>query len=145
MFVPKLFPQKLDNMKKKIKKIFLVENFLWLQNHFLENRFEVKNVWEKFFVEKVFVCKIVSSKTGLQEKLFGRKCFMVAKSFTRKQVWRKKCLRKHFWSKNIYGCKIIGSKTGLQKINFEKKILVQNFLWMQNHSLRNRLGRKFIC
>jgi hypothetical protein len=48
----------------------LVEIFLWLQNNFLENRFARKNFREKFLVENVYGCKIISSKTGLQEKMF---------------------------------------------------------------------------
>ena len=46
----------------------------------------MKNIWLKIF----YRCKIISSKTGsyqnFHKKFFGRKFFMVVKSFPRKQV-----------------------------------------------------------
>ena len=63
----KSFPQKQVPTKIFIK-FHLVENFLWLQNHFLENRFIPK----------------------FSLKLFGSKIFLVGKSFPRKQVPTKK-------------------------------------------------------
>ena len=61
---------------------------------------------------------------------------MVAKSFPRKQI-----LTNHFHEtflvENSYGCKIISSKTGSYQ-KFSWKILVENFLWLQNHFLENR-------
>ena len=57
---------------------------------------------------------------------------MVVKSFPRKQVW----------SKIRYGCKLISSKTDLQEKVFEKKYLVENFLFLQNDFLENRFTRK---
>jgi hypothetical protein len=96
-------------------KFFLVENFLWLQNHFLENRFIPKFSSNFFWSEIFYGCKIISSKTGSYQNfhqiLFGRKFFMVAKSFSRKQV-PPKIFIKFFWSKIFYGCKIIFSITG---------------------------------
>jgi len=75
------------------------------------------------------VYKIISSKIGFQERtFFGRKYFMVAKSFPQKQVYKKKKLRKIFWSKMFYGCKVISSKTGLQK-KILTNFLVENILW----------------
>ena len=114
----------------------------------------------------MFYCsKIISSKTGLQErflrKIFGRKFFMVGRSFPRKEVWQKilrkiigrkffmvakffplkylckKKFWKSFWSKIFFGCKIISSKTGLLE-----KIFSQKFLWLQIHFLEYRFARK---
>ena len=53
----------------------MVENFLLLQNHFLEN----------LFAPKILI-----------EKNFGRKYFIVAKSFPRKQVPIKNFPQKFF-------------------------------------------------
>ena len=104
-FEPKIF----------IKK-FLVENFLWLQNHFLENRFDPKIVTKNFLVETFFYgLKIISSKIGYYQtfstKCFGRKFFMVTKSFPRKQI-HTITFQQNFWSKIFYGCNIISSRTG---------------------------------
>ena len=63
----------------------LVENFLWLQNHFLENRFEPKIFIKKFLVEIFYGCKLISSEIGLKQKFSS----------------------KLFWWKIFYGCKII--------------------------------------
>jgi len=81
---------------------FLVENFLWLQNHFLGNRFPSKIFMETFFVENWYRCKIISSKTGYCKKKNHKKnvWWKIAKSFPRKQVPTK---------------------------NFHQKFLVENF------------------
>ena len=79
--------------KNKLKKI-LGRKFLLLQNNFLENRFAAINIVRTFF---------------------GSIIFIVAKSFTRKQVCRKKY--------------------------FENIFLVKNFLLLQNNFLENRLAR----
>ena len=91
---------------------FLVEKFLWLQNHFRGNRFEPEIFYKKVLVEnfclhnqflgnwietrnillnflKNFLwLQIISSVRGsnqeFPQKTFGRKFFMVAKSFPRK-------------------------------------------------------------
>jgi hypothetical protein len=139
--VVKPFPRK-QVPTKNFHQYFLVENFLWLQNHSLENRFLPRIFIENFLVGKFFYdCKIISSKTGSYQKfssvIFCRTFFIVAKSFPRKQVptnnfhqkflvqtflWSKiissktgsyqTFSSKSFWSKNFYGCKIISSKTG---------------------------------
>ena len=118
-------------------KNFLVENFLWLQNHFFGNRFE-----PKLFRSKIFYgCKIISLKTGLNQKFFDLKFFMVAKSFPREQDWTKifinnsvfqnvLCLENHFLEDRF-----------LQNILI-KNCLVENFLWLQNHFLENRFELK---
>jgi len=81
-----------------------------------------KKIWAKMF----YGCKLISSKIGFEGKkfeknflrnVFGRKLFMVAKSFPRKQVWKR----------NILG-----------------KFLGREFLWLQNHFLENRFERKKI-
>ena len=70
---------------------------------------------------------------------------MVAKSFPRKQVYRKIILEKNFLSKIFYDCKIISWKTGLQEKNFWEKCFGRNFLWLQNHFLENRFtGKSFL-
>jgi len=121
--VAKSFPRKQIRKEKNSWKMFLVENFLWLQNHFLENRFARKRILEKLFWSKIcYSCKIISSKTDLQGKkflnnFFCRKFFMFAKSFPRKQI----CKEKNSW----------------------KIFLVEN-LWLANHFLENRFERKKI-
>ena len=132
----KIISPKTGTKKKFLSKFFCLtglqeKNFgknIWskifcLQNHFLENRVARKNFLSKIF----YVCKIISSKTGLKErkswekvfrKIFRRKLFMVAKSFPRKLVRRKK-----LWKM------------------FENYFLVENVLWLQNHFLENRLER----
>ena len=84
----KTFPRK-QFPTKQFHENIVVENFLWLQNHFLENMFQPK----------------------FSSNFFGRKFFMVAKSFPRKQVPTKSFI-KFFWSKIFYVRKIISSKTG---------------------------------
>jgi hypothetical protein len=99
----------------------LVENFLWLQNHFLENRFE-----PKIFIKNVLVENCLWLQNHFLENRFEPKIFI-----------------KIFWSKIFYGCNIISSKTGLNQ-NFSSKFLVENFLWLQNHFLENRFEPKII-
>jgi hypothetical protein len=102
--------QEKEFLEKYFEEKFLVKNLLWLLNHFLENWFARKNIREKFFVDifygykiiywntslqekiekKIFsiifyVCKTISAKKRFEkkfcEKCFGRKLFMVEKSF----------------------------------------------------------------
>ena len=81
----------------------------------------MKNIFEKkFLVEMFYGCKIVFSKTGLNEKKFAKNCFV----------------------ESVFGCKIISSKTGLFENIFEKKVMVEYFLWLQNHFLENSFERK---
>ena len=143
--VAKSFPRN-QVRTKNFHQIFLVENFLWSQNHFLQNKYLLK-IFIKFFWSKIFYCrKIISSKTGPTKNfhqlflvenfygrkiissktscyfkfslnLFGRKFFMVAKSFPRKQVPTE---------------------------NVHQIFLVENFLWSQNHFLENRFLLKIL-
>jgi hypothetical protein len=87
----------------------LVENFLWLQNHFLGNRFE-PNIFIEHFLSKIcYGRKIISSEIGLNQK------------FSLKIFWSKM-----FWSKIFYGCKIISSEEGLNQ-KFSPKLFSQEF------------------
>jgi len=105
----------------KFSSIFFCSKiFLWLQNHFLENKFLPKFSSNFFWSIMFYGCKFISSKTGSYQNFhqifFGRKCFMVAISFSRKQVPNK---------------------------IFIKFFLVDHFLWLQNHFLENRFLPKF--
>jgi len=56
----KIISTKLSLEEKRFKKNFLIENFLRLQNNFLENSFAGKNIfvkhfWEKFFGRQFFI------------------------------------------------------------------------------------------
>jgi hypothetical protein len=146
--VAKSFPREQVHTKIFIK-FSLVENFLCLHNYFLENR-SLPKFSSNFFWSKIFYgCKIISSKTCSYQNFhqiffvenflllqnhflenrfltkvsaifFGRKFFMVAKSFPRKQVLTK---------------------------YFRENCLVENFSWLQNHFLENnfltKIKRKF--
>jgi hypothetical protein len=95
---------------------------------------------KNILVENFYACKIVVSKSGMNNKFsskfIGRKFFMVAKKFSRKLVCTQNFYEK-FLVKNIYGCKIVTSKPGLNK-KLSSKFLVENFLWLQNRYLENR-------
>ena len=98
---------------------FFVENFLWLQNYFPGNKLELK-IFINNFLSKIFYgCKIISCKQvgteNFRQKFFGRKFFMVAKSFPVNRLELK------IFVKNFFG---------------------RNFLWLQNHYLGNRLELK---
>jgi len=56
-------------------KIFLVENFLVLLNHFSGNSLEEKRFWRNFFLVEHFLVEILS------DGIF----FIVAKPFARRQ------------------------------------------------------------
>ena len=112
-------------------KIVLVENFLLLKNHFLENRFARKTFWDNFLLENSFLLqnhfldnrfarKKKLGKIVLVEKYFGRNFFcwtffIVAKSFLRKQVWKKK----------------------------SENFLVENFILLPNNILENKSAKRF--
>ena len=131
---------------------FLVDNFLLFQHNFLE-QVCTKHFLQKMFGRNFYVCKIISSKTGyylnFSSNIFGRKFFVVAKSFPRKQVCTKtfhqhflvetflnlqnnflenkfepKVFINKFRLKIFYICKIISSKTGLNQ-----KFWSKFFLW----------------
>jgi len=121
-----------------------------------------KIIFENNFLSKIFYdCKIISWKTGLKEKyfwekFFGRNFLMVAKSFPRKQVYRKiifekNVLSKTFYdckiivlSKTFYDCKIISWKTGLQEKHFWEKLLGRNFFMIAKSFPRKQVYRKII-
>ena len=98
----------------------LVANFLWLQNHFLENWFEPKIIIGNF--------------------LWLQNLFLVKKFYP--MIFMENLLAETF-----FGCKIISSGIGLTK-KFHPKFLlsnsfyVENFLWLQNHFFRNRCEPK---
>jgi len=122
--VAKSFPRK-RVPTKNFQKYFLGENFLWSENHFLENGSLAKK-----FRQKCYGRKIISSKTGPYQNfsttIYGRKIFMVEKSFPRKRVttnnFQQFCGREFF-----YGRKIISSKTGpYQKFSSQMIFRSQN-------------------
>ena len=133
--VAKSFPPKQAKTKKV--KNFLVEIFLWLQNHILGYRFQskifMKNFWSKIFmVEKSFPRKQVSINNFLEN-------FLVEKFNGCKIISSELCLNKKFslnifWSIIFYGCKIISLGIGLNQ-NFSPKFSPRKFLWLQNHFL----------
>jgi len=75
--------------EKKIEKNFLVENVLWLQSYFLENRFAKKN-FDKFFGRKYFMVLKSFPQDEERKKCLAENFFLVAKSFPRKQVCMKR-------------------------------------------------------
>ena len=140
----KSFPRK-QILTKHFHETFLVENCLWLQNDFLENRFEPKIIKE-ILVENFFRCTMISSKTDLNQifpskffwmqndflenrfepinfvqNFFGRKLFMVAKWFPRKQVWTKN------YQKNL-GRKFFKVHNDFLENWFESKIFLKHLL-----------------
>ena len=138
--VAKSFPRK-QVPTKNFHEICLVENFLWSQNHFLENRFLLK-MFIKFIWSKIFLW----SQNHFLENRFILKIFI-----------------KFFWSKIFYGRKINSSKIGSYQ-QFLPNCLLENFfmvaksfpwkqvptnkfyqnfsvekcLWLQNHFLEYR-------
>jgi hypothetical protein len=85
--VAKSFLRK-EVLTKNFHQNILVEIFLWLQNHFLRRGFTQKFsskcfVRKCFMVGKSFPRKEVLTK-NFHQNFFGRKFFMVAKSFPRK-------------------------------------------------------------
>jgi len=123
----------------------LFSKIFCFQFNFQENTFLPK-ISIKIFCSKLFYCcKIISSKTGSYQNfhqiVFGRKFFMVANHFLENR-FLPKFSSNCFWSKIFYGCKIISSKTGSYQ-NFHQIILVENFLWLQNHFLENMFLPKF--
>jgi len=129
-----------------------------VQNHFIENRFELKIFWLKIS----YGCKIISLKTGFIRKcspiIFGRQCFFVAKSFPRKEVWTKK-FHEQFFVGWILWWKNISSKTGWnQKFSTttlwskffmvaqdvpQKQVLTKNY--PEKFLVENFYGCKMIC
>ena len=118
-----------------------VENFLWMQCHFLENR----------YIPKMFI------------EIFCPNFFMIAKSFPRKQVPTKN-FHQHFFGQNFlllqhhflenrfaskiymiifldehfYGCKFVSSKTGSYQKFPSTFFWKKSLLSFKNHFLENR-------
>ena len=129
--------------QKFSSKYFLVEKVLFLQNHFLENRFlpknfgrnffmdaksfprkqvSTKNSHQKFLVHNFYGGKIISSELNMNQISFGWKFFMVAKSFSRKQVLTK-IFGNFFWPKFFMVAKLFPRKQISTKQNFSSKII----------------------
>ena len=113
--VAKSFPRK-QVPTKNFNQIFLVENCLWSQNHFLENR---------------YLLKIVI-------KFFGRKFFMVAKSFPPKQVPIKNVHQIFLVENFLLSQNHLFPRKQVPTKNFHQISLDENCLWSQNHFLENR-------
>jgi len=90
-----------------------------------------------FMVAKSFPLKLVVTK-DFGHNFFGRKFFYRCKIISSKTGPYKKTASQFFWSENFKGCKIISSKAGSYQNISVKRILVENFLWLQNHYLENR-------
>ena len=142
--VAKSFPRK-QVPTKNFHQIFLVENFLRLQNHFLGNRFDPKIFIKNFFSKIFYYCKIISSKTGLNQKFsstfFWSIIFYGCKIISSKTGFNQKSSTKIFWSKNFMVAKSFPQKHVQPKI-FIKKRSVENLLQLQNHFLENRFETK---
>jgi hypothetical protein len=116
-------------MKKILTKNFLFENFFWsliflLQNHFLGNRLDEKNMSKIFLVEIFFCGNFFWSKNLLQihflgksldekillKNIFGRK-FLCRKIISSERVWKKKILVTNVWVENFFVAKPFPRKT----------------------------------
>ena len=108
-FVAKSFPRKKFGWKNLWSKNFW-SKFLLLQNHFLGNRLNEKNLVEKFSGRNFFCCKIISSesvrmkkfrlKNFSVEKFFWTQNYSLANSSDEKKIWSKNVLLEIcFWSK----------------------------------------------
>ena len=148
----------------------MVENSLWLHNHYLENR-SIPKIFIKIFLSEFFYgCQIISSETRLPPKflwkIFWSKIFMLAKSLPRNLVWIKnfhqnflvenflwlqnnflgiwfapKIFMKNFLVKNFYGCKIVTSKPCLNK-KLSLKFLVEIFYGCKIVTSKTGLNKK---
>ena len=110
-----------------MKKIFELFPKIFL----FEKSFPRERLVQKFFWKNVFWLKHLSV-----EIYFGRKVFINAKSFSRKQFgWKK------IGSKIFYCCKIIFSESAEMKIFFCKLFLSKNFL-VENFFVAKSIPRK---
>ena len=117
---------------------FWDENLLWLQNHFPENRFQPNIFVENFLGINFYGCKIISSAIGLNQK-FSSKIFIVAKSFLGNRFEPK-------ISSKFFGQQFLCLQYHLFGNRFEPKIFIKVF-WskmfcLQNYYIRNRLEPK---
>ena len=119
------------------------QKFWWLQNHFLENRYEpeifIKNIWLKIF----YGCKIISTKTGLNQK-FSSEMFCVENVLWLQNHFLENRFQPKIFIENLFQFQNHFHKNRFEQKIFIKNILVENFLWLQNHFLENRLRKKFL-
>ena len=114
-FFAKSFPREQLSTKNFHQKFFSVENFLSLQNHFLNNSYPlkifIKNVYGRklFIIAKSFPREQLSTKS-LNQKYFYRNFFIIAKSFPREQLCTKSFHQKYSCLKMFYQFKIISSR-----------------------------------
>ena len=135
--------------------MFLIANFLSLQNHFLEDCYPLKNCVKKFFGRKFLLLQNHFPKNSYPlknsiKKFFGLKFFIVLKSFPLAQLsnkifgqkvrW-KFLIETYFWANDLatiknfdqkFSMKIFGSNLFLGKWfcnnkNFRPKTLEENF------------------
>ena len=146
--IAKSFPGK-QVCKKKIFGKNFCRKFLWLQNHFLENRVTGKSFLRKIFLSKIFYdCKIISWKTDLQDKYFWEnflvKIFLwlqnhfLENRFTAKSFLRKMFCRKFFMIAKSFPGKQVCKKTFLGKRFWSKffygcKIISSKTGLQENH------------
>jgi len=96
------------------------QKFLWLQNHFLGNRFEPKifiNFHEKFLVQNFLWLQNHFLENGFDPKIFVQnflvqKFSMVAKSFPGRRGLTENFHQSFSGRKIFYACNIISSETG---------------------------------
>jgi len=91
---------KKKNLRKSFGRKFLIIPKSFSRKHVCKKEFWEKFCEKDFLVEIFYGCKIISSNTGLQGKMFEKnilcKFFIVAKSFIGKHVWRQNFLRQMF-------------------------------------------------
>jgi len=128
--------------------ISMVENILLMQNHFLGNRFEAKIKIDKFFGHKFFI---------FSEQVPGEwvwtQAFLWLQYNFRGNGFEPKNFIEIFLVKIFDGYKMISTEIDLNLNIFMENFIDQNFLWLQNHFLGNRIqpeifiqkfyGRKF--
>ena len=125
-----------------------------MRNHCLANSYARKFFWENLSVEIFYRWKIISSKTGLQEKMFWEQFFVenflilrnnfmeneyASKTFLRNIIWWKiVCCSKiissktssgHFWRENFFGRKIVLLQNNFLENRFARKTFLRKFFW----------------
>jgi hypothetical protein len=93
----------------------------------------IKNFHQNFLVEIFYGCKIVTSKTGKNQKFsstfFGRKVLWLQNYYLENR-FKPNIFIKILWSKIAYGCKIFTSKTILKQ-KFLSRFPVGNCLFLK--------------
>jgi hypothetical protein len=120
---------KIISSKTSLHQIFsskiLVETFLWLQNHFLQNRFAPNIFIKKILVENVLLLENHLLENSFAPKIFIKKIlvenFLLLQNHFLENWFAPKMLIKKFWS-NICCCKVISSKSCLHRKFSTKKI-----------------------